>query len=80
MTEVMSDEKFDRVSTMHKVLGYKDISKDRVMVSYTDKLDHDIIKEHGLDFVKVLSKYKDKETQSLNITSVPISAAVTSFR
>lgn len=64
---------------IHKVMGYKTIADDRVMLSYSEKLDSNIIKEHELDFVKVLDKYKDKETQSLNITSVAISAAITSY-
>lgn len=32
---------------MHKVMAYKNIAKDRVMVSYTEKLYYDIIKEQG---------------------------------
>lgn len=79
MTEVVSDNKFDQLSMIHKIMGYKHIGKDRIMVSYTEKLDSNIIKEHDLDFIKVLSKYKDKETQTLNITSVAISAAITSY-
>lgn len=34
-----------------------------------ENLDSDSISDHGLDFVKLISKLKYKETQSLNITS-----------
>lgn len=73
ITEVVSDNEFDAISIRHKIMNYKNIATDKVMVSSLEKLDYDVINGHGLDFVKVLSKYKDKEIQSLNITSVPIS-------
>lgn len=60
-------------------MNYKTISENNVMVSYTEKLDSTVIKKHELDFVKVLNKYKDRERQRLNITSVVISAAITSY-
>jgi hypothetical protein len=63
LTEVVNESKFDTVSMIHRVMDYKHIAKDSIMVSYTEKLDSDVIKEHGLDFVKLLSKHKDKETQ-----------------
>jgi hypothetical protein len=79
ITEVVNEKRFDIISSMNKVMGYTELSKDKIMVSYTEKLDYDIIKEHGLDFVKVLSQYEDKEIQSLNITSIPLSAAITAY-
>ncbi|KAF1828025.1 hypothetical protein BDW02DRAFT_620814 [Decorospora gaudefroyi] len=60
-------------------MGFKELSDDKFMVSYTDKLDYDLIREHDLDLTKILLEHPDKETQSLSITSVGISAAITSY-
>jgi hypothetical protein len=79
ITEVVSENNFDAISIRHKIMNYKNIAKDKVMVSYTTKLDYDIINGHGLDITKVLNKYRDKENQSLNITSVALSAAITAY-
>ena len=40
-------------------MSYKDISDDKILVSYVPKLDYDIITDHGLDFMKFANKYRD---------------------
>lgn len=37
------------------------------------------IESHGLDFIKIVNKYKDHEVQILNVTSIAISAARTAY-
>jgi hypothetical protein len=64
---------------MNKVVSYVAISKDKYLVSYIPKLDHDIINSHNLDFMKLLNKFKDKELRSFETTSIAISAAVTAY-
>ena len=64
---------------MNKVISYKVISEEKVLVTYIPKLDYDIINSHNLDFLKVLNKYKDKEIQHINNTSVVISAEFTAY-
>lgn len=39
------------------------MGNDKYIVSYTSALDPDIIKSHGLDILKVLNSYNDKEIQ-----------------
>lgn len=62
-------------------MGYKNISKDKVLVNYVPKLDYEIIREHGLDFMKVLNREltKEKEICSFSSSSVAISAAITAY-
>jgi hypothetical protein len=79
ITNVVSEATFDSISILHKIMGFKEISDDKFMISYTDKLDPDLIREHGLDLTKILLQHPDKETQSLSITSVAISAAITAY-
>ena len=79
ITELLSREAFERKMLMHKIMSYKDISEDKVLVSYVPKLDYDIITSHGLDFMKFVNKYKDREIQTLSATSVVISVAVTAY-
>ena len=55
------------------------MSTDKYLVSYIPKLDYDTITSHDLDFVKVVNKLKDNETQFINATSIVISAAVTAY-
>jgi hypothetical protein len=79
ITEVVSEKRFSVMETMHKIMDYKIIGKDKYMVSYINKLHYPTITDHKLDIVKVMKKYKDYESQPLNITSVPISSAVTAY-
>ena len=37
----------------------KKISENKIMVSYLAKHDYNIIKKHGLDFIKIANLYKD---------------------
>ena len=79
VTELLTRKAFYKKMLMHKIMSYKVISKDNILVNYVPKLDYDIITDHGLDFMKLLDKYKDSEIQSLSATSVAISAAVTAY-
>jgi hypothetical protein len=79
ITEVLDENMFDVISMRHKIMNYKVIAEDKIMVSYTQNLDAGIIQEHGLDITKILDEVKDRESQPLNVTSVPISAAITSY-
>lgn len=60
ITEVLNKNDFELKSVMYKITGYKIISEEKVLVSYTPKLDKDIITSHKLDFIKIVAKYKDK--------------------
>ena len=64
---------------MYKIMSYKNISNDKILVSYIPKLDYNIIRDHKLDFIKIVDKFKDNEVQGLNVTSIPMSAAVTAY-
>lgn len=79
ITDVMSQEEFSRRSIMNKIVSYKVISWDKLLVTYIPKLDYDVIKDHELDFIKVSSKYNDVELQHMANTSIIISAAVTAY-
>lgn len=79
ITEVLSYKVFDRIMLMNKIMSYKEISNDKVIVSYVAKLDYEIIKSHKLDFIKIVNKYKDKEVQPISATSVAIRAAITAY-
>lgn len=79
ITEIVNEERFEIISSMHKVTSYKTISPSNILVSYVPKLDNDIINSHDLDIIKLLPKFKDKEVQSLNVSSVAISAAITAY-
>jgi DNA polymerase type B, organellar and viral len=79
ITNVMSQVEFSRRSIRNKITSYKEISKDKLLVTYVPKLDYDVIKSHDLDFIKVSSKYNDLELQNMDNTSIVISAAVTAY-
>lgn len=64
---------------MYKIISYKELSKDKFLVTYIPKLDYEVITSHNLDFIKIVNSYKDLELQPLNITSIPVSAAVTAY-
>jgi len=79
ITEIVNEKTFDRISLMHRITSYKRISGYNYLVSYITKLDNDIIKSHNLDIIKLLDKFTDKEVQSLSVSSIAISAAVTAY-
>ena len=79
VTEVLSHKAFENKMLMCKIMSYKEISNDKVLVSYIPKLDYEIIKSHNLDFIKIVNKYKDKELQSISTISVAISAVITAY-
>lgn len=79
ITEVLTSKEFNSKMLMHKITSYKWISDNKVLVTYVPKLDYDIIESHGLDLLKVLNKFEDKELQGQNVTSVVISAAVNAY-
>lgn len=73
ITEVVSESKFDTISVLHKIMGFKELSSDKFMVSYTDKLDYDLIKEHDLDLTKILFKHPGTfGDRSILIDELPI--------
>jgi len=78
-TILVKNATFKQISLLHKVVSYKTIGENSTLVSYLPKLDPTIIKSHNLDIVKIASKYKDDDGEKLQVTSVPISAAVTSY-
>jgi hypothetical protein len=75
----MTQATFRQKSLMNKVISYKEVSEEKVLVTYNPKLDYYIINSHNLSFLKVLMKDKDKELQHINNTSIVISAAVTAY-
>lgn len=79
ITEIWSNQEFKIKMCMYKIVSYKIITQDKILVTYIPKLDYDIITSHKLDFVKVVKVYKDKEFDSMPTTSVVISAAVTAY-
>lgn len=68
--DVISQKDFDRISVMNKISSYKNISNNKIMVSYVPNLDPEIIASHNLDFIKLVNRYNDKEVQNFNVTSV----------
>lgn len=79
ITKIVNDEEMSQILSLNKVTSVKSLSKDRNMISYNPMLDSEIIKSNNLDIIKILKKTKDREIQSLNVSSVVISAAVNSY-
>lgn len=79
ITKIVSENKFNEISLINKITSYKIISEDKILLTYIPKLDPQTIESYNLDIIKVLDKYKDSEIQSLNVSSVVISAAVNSY-
>ena len=79
ITSILSIPEFETKSLMNKIVSYKFISPDKVLVSYIPKLDTDIIASHNLDILKLVSKYKDHEVQPMHVTSIAISTAITAY-
>ena len=79
VTDILSIDRFNKLATMKKINSYKQLDNDKILVTYSDKLDNDIIKSHNLDIVKLWNVYRDKESASIDNTSVIISAAVTAY-
>ena len=52
VTELLTSKAFDRKMLMHKIMSYREISDDKILVSYVPKLNYGIITDHGLDFMK----------------------------
>lgn len=51
ISEIMSIKTFNQKSVMNKIISYKEIGDDKLLVSYTPKLDYEIINSHNLDFI-----------------------------
>jgi len=79
ITDIVSVKTLDTISTMRKVTAYTQISKDKVLLSYINKLDPSVITSHNLDILKRLNKYKYVESPSFYATYLVISAAVTAY-
>jgi hypothetical protein len=48
ITDVVSTRPFDRIGSMNKILSYKIISDDRILVNYVPNLYREVIESHGL--------------------------------
>lgn len=79
VTKIITESIFDKISIMNKVVSYKYLDDNKILVSYIPKLDADIISSHNLDIIKLANKYKQDENITFDGTSVAISAAVTSY-
>lgn len=79
VTKIVSDKNFDILCAKNKIVSYKPIANDKILVTYIPLLDPDIIESNKLDITKIAAKYKDEESKSADVTCVPISAAVTAY-
>lgn len=75
VTKILSKQAFEIKCLMNKIVSYKELVEDKILVSYVPRQDSDIVTSHNLNLLKLVSKYKDAEIQSMDVTSVPISAA-----
>nr|YP_010692871.1 putative DNA polymerase-like protein [Periconia digitata]WCA44870.1 putative DNA polymerase-like protein [Periconia digitata] len=64
---------------MHRIMGYKEIARGPIMVSYPENLDYEIIKQHDGDFGKLSIENPDIYTNNLTVASVDISAAIIAY-
>lgn len=64
---------------MKKVNNSKQLDSNKLLVTYIDKLDNEVIKSHNLNIVKLYNSVKDKEFMTRDFTSIVISAAVTAY-
>jgi len=78
-TELVDNDTFEEISVTRKVVSYKIVSDHKLLVSYLPTLDNEIIKSHNLDIVKIADVLKDSENDKMDVTSIPISAAVTAY-
>lgn len=79
ITKIVNNETFDKLSVMYKIVSYYTIGEDKILVSYIPTLDASIISSFNLDIVKIANKIKENENTSIGVTSVPISACITSY-
>lgn len=79
VTKLLTKKGFDTRMLISKITSYKQITDNKFLVSYIPKLDPDIIADNDLDIIKIVKKYNDNEVQSLEVSSVVISAAVTAY-
>jgi len=79
VTNIVSRELFESMLLKNKVYSHVDISSDKVLVTYVSSLDSQIIQSHNLDIVDMVNKFKDNESETMNASSVVISAAVTAY-
>ena len=65
ITEILSRKEFDNKMLMYKIMSYKEISNNKVLVTYIPKLDYGIMASHNLDFIKLFTtKQKAKRKQN----------------
>lgn len=55
---------------MYKIKGYKQINEDNSLVNYIATLDYDFVTSNDLNFGALANKFRDREVQHCNITSV----------
>ena len=80
LTKIVSSKTFDLICVNNKISSFKQITSNKILVTYTPILDDEIIKSNDLDITKLVSKFRnEEEIHAVDVTSVPISAAVTSY-
>lgn len=79
VTKIVSNDTYNRIRLKYVIVDDKDIAEDKTLVTYIPQLDPELRLEANLDIIKLASGHKDEETQSVDVTSIPISAAVTAY-
>lgn len=80
VTEIVTVNTFENTIYPYKeVKSEKKLSNDKILVTYVNKLNAELINEGNFDMVKLAAKYKDNETQDIGASSIVISAAITAY-
>lgn len=79
VTKIVGESNLDQISLMNKVVSYKILDNDKILVSNIPKFDVEVISSHNLVMKKVANKYNDDENPTFDGTSIAISAAVTAY-
>jgi len=83
ITKTVTKEKLDFILSTRKVKSFHEITKNDFLVTYLPLIDEQICSEHGLDYIKVLSKESnyniEKNIDMFKDVSIAISAMVTSY-
>ena len=79
VSKVVTYQTFTDYIKKYRIISYKTISDNKLLVTYIPSIDVDIVKQHKQDIIKVVSKNIDNEAQHRDNTSIPISAAVTAY-
>jgi len=83
ITKTVTKEELDFILSTREVKSFHEITKNDFLVTYLPLVDEQICLEHGLDFIKVLSKEKnhsiEKNIDIFKDVSIVISAMITSY-